>query len=493
MQYPWVQTANRVFIGVLTTQLILTFVIAFFTDTWSAALTIGIPMFIFPIILILQAPNSRLTHFTVGIGVQLLTALHIQQTFGLTEIHFEIFVVIAFLSFYRDWQVILGSVLVVAVHHVLFFILQSNDAGVYVFEASHLSFSTLVIHALFAVAEAGVLMFVAKNSFNEAQASFKLTNAIHQILDKPDQFNLTINLDTTNPKLEQFNRLITSFKHLLKEAKTVSHNVSQLANHVSTISNNIQDTTRNSDQQTHLIATATEQMTVTINDVAHRASEASQHATESHKATNDAKEIIEQSSKHVAYLKDEISGAASSIDTLSDKCNYIGEVMMAIKSVSEQTNLLALNAAIESARAGEHGRGFAVVADEVRQLATKTRESAEEITVVTNELINEAGSSVSKMHNCLSVVNDAVTSSNQACDVMDTVVSGITIVSDNIASVATAAEQQTSVANSIATSTQELQQSSNDQVSEVGSAQREIESLRANIQALNAELAKFTL
>ena len=351
----------------------------------------------------------------------------------------------------------------------------------------------LVIHALFAIVEAGVLMFVAKASENEAKAAHYLSDSVDQILKEPNKFDLSITLRDDIPKLHEFNRLIKSFRHLLTEAKTVSNNVAQLSDHVATVSHNIHDVTRNSDQQINLIATATEEMTVTINDVAQRANDANQYAESAQTSTKNAKTIIESSSESVANLESDLSGAAKSIEVLADKCNYIGDVMLSLKSVSEQTNLLALNAAIESARAGEHGRGFAVVADEVRQLATKTRESAEEIGEVTRALIQDAKGSVSQMHQCLGLVGGAVSSSTEACSVMDSVVEGIGVVGDNISSVATASEEQTSVSDSIAQSTQELHQSSADQVTEVETAQKEITEHRHNIQILNQELTKFSL
>jgi methyl-accepting chemotaxis protein len=101
----------------------------------------------------------------------------------------------------------------------------------------------------------------------------------------------------------------------------------------------------------------------TIAEVAARSKESNFHAERARSSTIKTKASISGSSENVPQLRQKLTLASSAIQTLSDKCNNISEVMQSIKSVAEQTNLLALNAAIESARAGEHGRGFVVLAD----------------------------------------------------------------------------------------------------------------------------------
>ncbi|MGB0988070.1 MAG: methyl-accepting chemotaxis protein, partial [Pseudoalteromonas spongiae] len=178
MNYPWIEKANRIFSAVLIGQFIITLIIAFFTDTWFEGIAIGLLIVALPLFLINTAPFASVTRHAVGIAVQLFAALHIQQAMGLTELHFEIFVMLAFLSFYRDWQVILSSVLFIAVHHILFFIVQSQGASIYIFEQGHLAFYILIIHALFAVTEGGVLMYVAKLTHREAVSAYKLSKSI---------------------------------------------------------------------------------------------------------------------------------------------------------------------------------------------------------------------------------------------------------------------------------------------------------------------------
>ncbi len=491
MVYPWVVSANKIFLGALLGQLILSFVIAFFTDTWMEAIIIGLSTFLLPAYLITQSPHSPLTRHTVGIALQIFTALHIQQAYGLIEMHFEIFVMLAFLSFYRDWRVILTSVSVVAVHHVLFFITQKQGMPTYIFEEGHLEFYLLVIHALFAVTEAGVLMYFAKFSFNETRANMQVSQSIKEILQKDGHFKLGIHLDKDNPELNDFNTLITSFSDFIVQAKNVGEDVFTLSEDVSQMTRNVDQSTDEGSMMLNTIVGATDHMTQANSDVTERSMNVNSLASKATEQTGKAKHIIENSSEDMTQLKQDLSSAAGTIDELASKCNQIEEVMTAIKAISEQTNLLALNAAIESARAGEHGRGFAVVADEVRQLAMRTRENAEEISGITASLITDASKSVEQMNGCLERAETTANSANSACDVIDNVVSSIESVSENMSLVANAVQEQTQVSGDISRSTQELNQNSEKLKGYTASASENFQALHDSLARLNRELARF--
>lgn len=493
MMYPWVDKANKIFIYVLCAQFLLSLFIAFFTNTWTESLLIGTSIIAVPLLLIKQSPHAKLTRHVVALAVQMFTALHIQQSLGLTEIHFEIFVVLAFLGFYRDWQIIFTALVFIAVHHVLFFILQGADLPVYIFEEGHLFIYLLLIHAGFAATEAIVLMFVAKASFNEAQASLEMSEKVDQILESDGSFNLSIELNENNPELKAFNSLITAFAAFIGHAKSVNTNVANMSENIVELSQGVEEATNASNEQIHMIATATEEMTVANEDVATRASQVNDSAQSASNQSSIAKEIVTTSSAEITSLKEDVSNAAKSIEQLADKCGQIEQVMSAIKSISDQTNLLALNAAIESARAGEHGRGFAVVADEVRQLAMKTRDNAEEISEITSVLIGDASDSVNQMKTCVVKADTVVDSTKNVSQVIDDVVNEIGGVSDNISSVATAAEEQTSVSVSISSSTVELKHTSEQLKDFSDSTNQGFAELKVNIDNLNSELNRFVV
>ena len=491
MHYPWINKANGVFSGVLIAQFALSLFIAAFTDTWLEAIVIGLVTLSLPFFLIKTSPHASVTRFSVGIAVQVFAALHIQQTMGLIELHFEIFVVLAFLSFYRDWRVILASAGFVAVHHILFFIMQSQGAGVFIFEQGHLVFYILIIHALFALVEAGVLMYVAKHSHNEAVAAFELSKSVKSILADNGKFDLASYTSCDSEQLEDFNKLIVSFSGLITQAKQVSNSVSGMADEVSRLTAEVQAASDDNSNQINQIATAAEEMTVASSNVVGQVTSANDNANDAFTNTDKTRAIIESSGRDIDDLSQELSSTSGTISELASKCNQIEEVMNAIKSISDQTNLLALNAAIESARAGEHGRGFAVVADEVRKLAMKTRENAEQISEITASLTSEAALSVEQMSKCLEQAQTTVTQANEASGMMSGVVHSIQSIVNNMTSVSNAASEQTSVSDSISESTHSLSGNSKHLQTATAEVASKFDQMQQQIKSLNQEMKRF--
>src|SRR5690606_36378955 len=127
------------------------------------------------------------------------------------------------------------------------------------------------------------------------------------------------------------------------------------------------------------VATASQQMSSTAQDVARSAAQAAEAARGANGATQDGLGVIDQTTRNIDRLAADMTSAMSRVEGLAESSEQIGSVLEVIRSIAEQTNLLALNAAIEAARAGEAGRGFAVVADEVRNLAKRTQDSVAEI------------------------------------------------------------------------------------------------------------------
>lgn len=493
MKYIWIHKANNMFKYVLLSQVLISLLIAYFTDTWAVAITISFITVALPLYFIFTRPLHYITRHSVAIAIQILTALHIQQTQGLVEMHFEIFCVLAFLTTYKDWRVIVTSVVVVAVHHVMFFLLQANGYPIYIFQENYVLVYILLIHAFFAVAEGGVLAYISAKAFDEARTAETIQVKIHEVLKSDEKLDLTVELDEKNKTMEEFNRLIFSFNHLTSSSKELSNNILDLSHNVDSITYKITDATQANGVQIDLITEATQQMTSANVDIADRSNNVNMLAETATNKTSEAKQIIQSSNNNITTLKNGLSDTSATIDELAQKCSSIEAAMSSIKSISEQTNLLALNAAIESARAGDHGRGFAVVADEVRQLAMHTGKNAEEISEITTSLITDVTKSVEQMEQCLNNATEATESSVKACDIIDKVLEDISAVSENIASVATAAEQQSLVSENITQSTVSLNNTADSLASLVDQAHGSISQLNDNISKLNNELEKFVV
>lgn len=202
-------------------------------------------------------------------------------------------------------------------------------------------------------------------------------------------------------------------------------------------------------EETEQVATAMNQMTATVHDVARNAEEAAQAAQTADGKVESGQQVVRQSMARIEQLADSATSASSSIESLSAEIQNIGAVLSVIKSVAEQTNLLALNAAIEAARAGEQGRGFAVVADEVRALAKRTQQSTEEIERLVSALRSAAQASVQQIQSSGDLVKLAVSDALQTESALGSIASAVSLIQQMNQQIAAAAEEQSSVAEEI--------------------------------------------
>jgi methyl-accepting chemotaxis protein len=202
-------------------------------------------------------------------------------------------------------------------------------------------------------------------------------------------------------------------------------------------------------EETEQVATAMNQMTATVHDVARNAEEAALAAQTADTKVDSGQAVVRQSMQRIEQLATSASSASDSIGNLSAEIQNIGKVLGVIKSVAEQTNLLALNAAIEAARAGEQGRGFAVVADEVRALAKRTQQSTEEIERLVTSLQSGAQASVAQIQSSGELVKLAVSDALQTESALGSIAAAVSLIQQMNQQIAAAAEEQSSVAEEI--------------------------------------------
>ncbi|QXH80115.1 methyl-accepting chemotaxis protein [Pseudomonas salmasensis] len=242
-------------------------------------------------------------------------------------------------------------------------------------------------------------------------------------------------LDKLQPTIAQIKQSITEARGTADQSSAIARQTSE----------GMQVQFREIDQ----VATASNEMSATAHDVANSASNAASAARGADQSAREGMSIIEQSTRDITTLADEVSKAVGEVEALAVNSEQIGSVLEVIRSIAEQTNLLALNAAIEAARAGESGRGFAVVADEVRNLAKRTQDSVEEIRLVIERIQSGTRGVVATMHSSQHQAQSNAGQIHQAVQALGKISDAVTVISDMNLQIASAAEQQSAVAEEV--------------------------------------------
>ena len=266
-------------------------------------------------------------------------------------------------------------------------------------------------------------------------------------------------------KVDDVSQIRLSMRMLRAKLRAVVKRIMRAAEQLSEQSQNGMDavTTSNSSinqqtQELEMVATAVNEMTATVQEVAQSTANASQ-------ATQDASEMARKGALTITgaigiidSLDANVSTASDSITQLKVDSENIGGVLDVIRSIAEQTNLLALNAAIEAARAGEQGRGFAVVADEVRTLASRSHDATQEIQDMIIKLQEGVGSAVVNMEEVSKRAAEGVSQVEESAEALAEMSGSVAVINDMNLHIATATEEQKAVAGEVSQNIEHISQ-----------------------------------
>jgi methyl-accepting chemotaxis protein len=304
---------------------------------------------------------SRIALPVLGMG---MVALLIHSARGHNEAHFAVFAFLAVLVVYRRALPILAGATAIAVHHLSFNYMQAWGWGPVCFTEP--GFLKVVEHALYVVAESGVLLYLASRAHAEFRTAEQLTALAENILSADGTVNLSVaHVTTSDPATRKLIEALTHIAAAMDQVRQASDTIRAASADISQGNMALQARTEQNASHLQETAAAVEQIAGTIRSSTDNARQANTLALK-------ASGVAADGGTAVSRVVDTMTGIQNSSRKITD-------IIGVIDGIAFQTNILALNAAVEAARAGEQGRGFAVVAGEVRTLAQRSAEAAKEI------------------------------------------------------------------------------------------------------------------
>jgi methyl-accepting chemotaxis protein len=364
---------------------------------------------------------------------------------------------------------------------------NESQAAAAIVSANWLKFSAA---GLIALLLGGISLAIASAVSRPVKA---VVTGINKIRDQRDLSQRLTVQGTDEPAeiAKAFNGLVGEFDQIIAQAGKVASQVAAASTQVAASSEEMATNLQRQREQTDQVASTVQQLSHTVQEVARKAADARGLATVSGQEASGGQEVVAQTVTEIKSIADQVRSSAQSINSLGKKSEQIGEIIRVINDIADQTNLLALNAAIEAARAGEHGRGFAVVADEVRKLAERTTSATEEVARSIREIQTETLSAVKTIEDGSKRVSRGVELAQQAGTALSTIVDGAGNLTDQVAAIANATQEQAAAGEQMGKSIEVIQAVTQESATGAQQAAEASVSLSSQAESLRELVGRF--